>query len=799
MSALIDDVRVGARALRQSPGFSAVVIATLGIGIAAATLVFSLVNAVFYRPYDKYPRPDRLVLLLEENRRLGSTALASGRAIAEWKGSARSFERLGGMDAHRVTLAGGADPESVFSLDVTEDVLPIVGARVDVGRTFVAGDYRAGAPPVALLGHRLWQQRFGGSAQIAGQSVTVNGRSCTVVGVLSTDFTVLPFFGTEPDLVMPLAPALAGDRSARSVFAIGRLRPTVTVAQASAEMSAIAAMAGTSDPAARGWDVTLRKPRGLDLSGDAGFIVVLAVGVGFVLLIVCANVANLLLCRATGRSREIATRLAVGAGRARIVCQLLTENLMLAAAGGLAGLGISYWACRGTSWLLADSNQALLDLSLDARVAAFAALASLVSALAAGLVPSIRLSRTPVIALMKEQAASIGSASPGRLRGLLVGTEVALALVLIVGCGLSLQGLVHLRRIDPGFRPEGLSSASVTLSGDRYEKAQPKADYVADALQRLQRHRDVQAAATNFLPAIGGELRAQAFTVEGRSPDTRTAPSAGVASISPAYFRTMGIPLRAGRAFEATDRAGSLPVAIVNSRLVEKWFAGRSPIGSHLEVLGQTRTIVGVAGDVRNFHLNVSPAPTIYLPYEQHPSQSVAFVLRGSGDRAALVSMAKAELRAIDRDQVVRGGSSFEQLIARSLGGFNLTMILVGLLAAVALGLASMGLYAVIAYSVARRTREIGIRLALGAGPGRVSREVVGQGLRLALAGGVPGLLLAIALGKLLSSKLHGVSALDPVILAGAGTLVLAMVLLASYVPARRAARVDPAVATRTF
>jgi putative ABC transport system permease protein len=798
VSALIDDIRFGTRTFRHSPGFSVVVITTLGVGIAAATLVFSLVNAVLYRPYDRYPWPDRLVLLLEENRRLGATALASGRAIAEWKGSARSFERLGGMDARRVTLAGGADPESVFGLDVTEDVLPMLGARVDVGHAFAAGDHLAGAPPVTLLGHRLWQRRFAGDARIAGRSVTINGRPHTVVGVLSADFTVLPFFGAEPDLVTPLAPAVAGDRSVRTVFAVGRLRPAATIAQASAEMRTIAAAAAASDPAARGWEVTARMARGLDVSGDAGFIVVLAVGVGFVLLIVCANVANLLLCRATSRSREIATRLAIGAGRIRIARQLLTESIMLAVAGSLAGLCISYWVCRGTSWLLADTSVALLDLSLDARVAAFAVVVSGVSALAAGLAPSIRLSRTPVIDLLKEHTASIGPVSPGRLRGLLVATEVALALVLLVGCGLSLQGLANLRHTDPGFRPEGLSSVSVTLSDDRYAKAQPKADYVADALRRLEGHREVQAAATSFLPAIGGDLPAQGFTVEGRAKDTRTAPSAGAASVSPAFFRTMGIPLRAGRAFEAADRAGSLPVAIVNGRLVEKWFAGRSPIGAHVEVFGQVRTIVGVVGDVRNFHLNVSPAPTIYLPYEQHPSQSVAFVLRTDGDQAAVVAMAKAELRAIDRDQVIRGGNSFEQLIARSLGGFNLTTVVVGLLAAVAFGLAAMGLYAVIAYSVARRTREIGIRLALGAGPGRVSREVVGQGLRLALAGSLPGLLLAIAVGKLLSSKLHGVSALDPAILTGASMLVLAMVLLASYLPARRAARVDPAITTRT-
>jgi putative ABC transport system permease protein len=367
-----------------------------------------------------------------------------------------------------------------------------------------------------------------------------------------------------------------------------------------------------------------------------------------------------------------------------------------------------------------------------------------------------------------------------------------------MGCGLVLQALSSLHHNDPGFDPKNLSSVSVTLAADRYAKARPKADYVAEALTRLERRRDIEAAATSFLPAVGGELAVNGFTIDGRTPAADAAPSAGVMSVSPAFFRTMRIPVRAGRGFEPSDREGSLPVAIVNERVVDKWFNGRQPLGSRIVLFDEVRTIVGVAGDVRTFHLNVMPAPTVYLPYDQRPSQAAAFVLRTGADRAAMVAGVKTDLQAIDRDQVIRGGSSFEELIASSLGSFDMISVVVGLLAAVALGLAAIGLYSVIAYSVARRTREIGIRVTLGAGPGRITRDVVAQGLRLALAGIVPGLLLSLAVGRLLSFRLHGVSALDLRILGSVCVLVLAVVVAACYLPARRAARVEPAIAART-
>jgi putative ABC transport system permease protein len=797
MSAVTEDLRFSIRTLRRSPGFSAVVIATLGVGIAAATLVFSLVQAIFYRIYESYPDPDRLVLLIEGNPRTGATALASARAIVEWKATARSFEQLGGMDARRVTITSGGEPASVLCLGVTEGLLPMVGARVVAGREFVAADFVAGAAPVVLLSNDIWRQQFGSSVEIVGRTVTVDGRAHAVAGVLGPKFTVLPFFGSEPDMVMPLSAARAGDRSKRTLFAIARLGPGVTVRQAAAEMKAIAAAAAATDPSARGWEVRVKKARGLDLNGDAAFLVVLTVGVGFVLLIVCANVANLLLCRAATRSQEIATRLAVGAGRTHIARQFLTESLLLAAAGSLAGVCLTYWACRLVSWLVADTNLALLDLSMDARTGAFAVVVSCISALAAAIVPAIRSSRTPVIEGLRERRSLIGGTSPGRLRNLLAAVEIGLAVLLLVCSGLVFQAIVRVRGNDPGFDSRNLASVSVTLTAGRYEGARAKADYVSDALARLEPRRDIEIAATSFLPAIGAEPSIEGFTIEGRVA-AAVGPSAAVMSVSPAFFRTLRIPLKAGRAFEDADREGNLPVAVVNERAVGKWFDGQSPVGSRIVLFDEVRTVVGVVGNVRNFHLNVDPAPSIYLPYDQRPSQSVGFVLRAREDPPAAVAAARAELLVIDGSQVVRGGASYQSLIARSLGGFNMTGAVVGVLAAVALGLAAVGLYAVVAYSVARRTREIGIRVALGASPGRVAREVLGQGLRLALAGGVPGLLLSLASGKLLSSRMRGVSAVDPWILCGACAVVLGMVAAGSYIPARRAARVDPALAART-
>jgi putative ABC transport system permease protein len=796
MFGVADDFRFAARVFRRSPGFCAVVAATLGTGIAAATLVFSLVNAVLYRIYDRYPRPQELVLLLEENPRLGSGSLTSAPAIAEWQRSAQSFAELGGLAALRTTMTGLGEPRSAFRLAVTTDTLTMLGARTEAGRLFAPSEYRAGAPPVVLLGHRLCHQ-FGGGPAMVGQSIALDGHPHTVVGVLGASFTVLPFFGNEPDLVTPLAPAATASRAERTLLAVGRLRRGVTLGQAEAEMKVLSSAAARSDPAARDWQVTVKAARGLDLKGDAGFIVVLGAGVAFILLIASANVANLLLSRSSGRTREFATRLALGATRLRLVRQLMAETTLLAASGGAVAFLLAYWGCRAASWLMAGTNLALLDLSPDLRTALFAASASAASAVAVGLVPAVRAARMPVVDGLREGRPSIGMASPEGLRRLLVGMEVALAVALLVGSGLVLQGLAAMRQNDPGFQPGHLSVVSVSLAGDRYARPQAKSDYVNDALARIGRPGGPAVAVSSFLPAVGGELTREAIEIEGRAATGDIRPSAGVMSVSPAYFATMGIPLKAGRLFAGSDRENSLPVAIVDDKTVEKWFGGRVPIDARIKVFGEVRIVVGVVGNVRAFHLNVAPAPVLYLPYAQRPSQSLALIIRTSADPTSAVALVRRELAALDRDQVIRGGGSYPALIARSLGGFDMSMALVTLLAAVALALAGVGLYSVMSFWVARRTRETAIRIALGASPQRVVREIVGIGLRLTAGGGIVGFLLALAVGKLLSLRMQQVRAFDPVVLGGTLLLVLTVAALACYLPARRAAGTEPMTAIR--
>jgi putative ABC transport system permease protein len=796
MVALIDDVRFGARVFRRRPGLSGVVVATLALGIATATLVFSLVNAILYRIYDRYPEPGRLVLLQEENPRLGSRALTSTRSIGEWHGAARSFAQVGGLEARRATLTGRGEPRSLFRLAVTEDALPMLGADVTVGRPFAADEYRAASSGVVLLGHRLGQD-WGLSPALVGQSIVLDGQARTVVGVLGPKFTVLPFFGNEPDIVTPLPAGNIGNRADRTVLAIARLREAVSLDEASAEMKTLAAAAAQSDPAARDWQVSVRPARGLDLKGDAGFIVVLTVGVGFVLLIVCVNVTNLLLSRAVERTREIATRLALGATPARLGRQLVIETAMLAAAGGASGLLLAFWACRAVSWLLTGSNLSLLDFSLDARTAAFAVVLSAASAIASGAVPAARGARTSVVDGLKEGQSALGTTSPGRLRRLLVGVEVTLAVVLLVGSGLVLKGLVALRGNDPGFRPDGLLVSTVTLGGERYVRAQAKADYAASALELLDRHREISSAVSSFVPAIGGELSREAIEIDARPPGSDVSPAAGVIGVSPTFFGIMGIPLKAGRVFDPRDGEHGLPVAIVDEQTVTRWFAGRSPLGRLIIVRGDARTVVGVVGSVRAFHLNVAPAPVVYVPFAQEPTASLAIVVRAGGDPRVRAALVRSELQSIDREQVIRGGDTYRALIGRSLGGFDMTAMVVGVIAVVALGLAASGLYSVMAFWVACRTREIAIRMALGASPWRVIRELVAGGLRLALWGGAAGAVLSLAAGKLLSFRLHQVRAFDPAILAAACLLVLAVAGIASYLPARRAALVDPNAAIR--
>jgi putative ABC transport system permease protein len=800
VSALAGDIRFGARTFARRPGFTLGVVLTFACGVAAATLVFAIVNAIFYSRYDAYREPRRLVTVWSQNGRLGVVGPSSVRDVADWRASARAFERLGTLEPGTFTVAGSGDPEALHGGAVNDDLLALLDARAARGRLFVTADRSAGAPRAVLISYGLWQRRYGGAADIAGRVVTVDSRPATIVGVLAQGFTLAPFAGLEPEVLVPCGDPLTASRSARGAIVVGRLRPGATTEQARAELKAIAARLEKSDPAANaGWSVLALSPVGLDFEGDGQFLLVLAVAVGFVLMIVSANVTNLLLVRAASRTREVATRLAIGAGRLRIARQFLTEALMLGAAGSLAGLFLAYWACRGVMWSVSGTAVGYLKLVIDTRVLAFTALVSLGCAALVGVLPAVRLSRTSLMAGLREGFGAQAGSSAGRIRALLVSVEIALAVVLLASAALVLQGVANLRRVDAGIRPRGVMTERIILPAGRYADASARIAFTDDLVSRLSGHRAIASVAVaSHLPAVGGESTIAPFTAEHGAPPSGQAPSAWLISTSAGYFDALGISVRLGRAFTPDDRAGSEPVAVVSEGLVKRWMGSGSPVGSRLLVDGQWRTVVGVAADVRNFHVNVRPAPAIYVPYAQRPVATTVLIVRAaSGDGLALAPEVRSALGAMDRDLPVRQARSLPAAIEESLGGFDLTRLLIGALSVAALLLAAMGLYTVVSYSVALRTREFGVRTALGAAPGQLQRQVVFEGFRRSLFGALPGLALAVMVGRLLASKLHAVSATNPVVLGGVAVLTVVTVVLASWAPARRAARVDPAVATR--
>jgi putative ABC transport system permease protein len=805
VSTFLHDVRFGARTFRNHPGFTLGVVLTLACGIGAATLVFAVVNAALYSRYDVYRQPGRLVVVWEQNPRIGAVGPSSVRNVVDWRAGARAFERLGTYQPRTFTLTGG-EPEAVNGGAVSEDLLALLDARPVLGRLLTDADRVVHAPgepvatPTVLLSYPLWQRRYGGASDIVGRAITIDGQAATVAGVLARGFTLAPFAGVDADLIVPAPDPLAASRSERNAIVVGRLRPGATTVQARNELKAIAARLERTDASSNaGWGVLALNPMEFDFEGDAQFLIVLAVGVGLVLMIVCANVTNLLLARAAARRREIATRLALGASRPRIALQFLTESFMLAAAGSAGGVFFAYWACRLVSWSVAGTAIGWLNVSIDRRVLAVTAVISAGCALLVGVLPAFRLSRTSLMAGLKDGLGALTGLPGGRVRTLLVSVEIALAVVLLSAACLVVEGVANLRQVDPGIVANGVMSQRLILPDGRYPDGTARALFADEFLARLERRSGVaRAAIASHVPAIGAEAPVSAFTLDRPAPTGRP-PSASLISASAGYFETLRIGVRVGRAFTAADRAGSEPVAIVSEGLVKRWMAPGSPLGSKILLDGEWRTIVGVAADVRNFHLNVAAAPAIYVPYSQRPAGTVAVIARAAnGNALELAPGVRSALRSIDGDLPLRQARSLPAAIDESLGGFDLTRMLVGALAASALMLAALGLYAVVSYSVSRRTREFGIRMALGAGARRLERQVVAEGLRHWLLGGVPGLVLAALVGRVLAFQLHGVSAADPALFAGVAALVLVVVVVASWVPARRASHVDPAAATRT-
>ena len=805
MSNLWQDLRYGVRVLRARPAFSAIAIMTLALGIGANTAIFSVVNAVLLRPLP-YSEAERIVLLWGRNPHLNLNQTefpASYPDFDDWRKQARAFDHISALLPGSFNLSDLTQPERVGFIGVTEDFFKALGVEAMMGRTFSDEEAEPGRERVVVLSHDFWQRRFGADASVIDRTITLDGRSYRIIGIMpagfrfaeNTDMPPSSGFPSRVDLWTPLAlrDSEINQRGNRVLIILGRLKSGVSLAQAQGEMNSITASLGEAHPNTNdGFGVEVVPLREQLVGKVRPALLILFAAVAFVLLIACANVANLMLARATTRRKEIAVRLALGASRPRIVRQLLTEGLLLSLLGGLAGLLLSLW---GMDILLAATPANLprmAEAGLDYRLIGFALSLSLLTGMIFSLVPALQASNPNLNESLKEGGRSTTEGGQ-RLRGLLVIAEVALTLVLLVGAGLMVRSFIRLQQVDIGFDPKNILTMQINLPLEQYAGGREWSDFFDRLIERVEFLPGVETAAvTQYLPVSGTE-GSVGFQIVGREADPNLITSAGIRRVSPGYFRTLGVPLLRGRDFTKQD-AQDRKAIIINEAMARRFWPGRDPLGQQINLFGTVREIAGIVKDVKYSSADKGADPALYQPVNLW---FMNLVVRTSVEPAGLIAAVRNEVQAIDKNLPVANVATMEQILSTSLAAQQFNMLLLGIFAVVAFVMAMVGIYGVMSYMVTQNTREIGIRMALGARPGNILKLVVGQGMVLTLAGlsvGVPG---AFALTRYLESLLFDISPTDPLTFASVSLLLAGVALLACYIPARRAARVDPMVALR--
>jgi putative ABC transport system permease protein len=802
---MFQDLRFGVRMLLKSPGFTSIAILTLALGVGANTAIFSVVNALMLRPLP-YPDPERL-LWVEEASQTRNSQPAWGGHFLEWQEQSQTLESIAAIDGATQTLTGAGEPERVQVGKVSAGFFPMLGVHQLVrGRSFTTAEDRRGGDPVVILSNGFWQTRYNGDQEIVGKTITLNDAIFTVIGVLPANFR----FFYQPDVWVPLAldqqEQLAGQNRYYG-STVARLKPGVTLEQARVEMDTLAQRYETTRPEGRPRIVesrTLLVPfhEHLLAANTRRALLVLLGAVGLILLIACANVANLLLARAVTRQKELAIRAALGASRFRLARQMLTECLLLAAAGGSAGLLLASWltdllGSLNSSDTIGDIAR-VATITIDLRVLAFGLLISVLTGLLFGLLPMLQLSHPDLNVTLKEGGR--GSGFHGRrLRSALMVSEVALAIVLLVGAGLLIRSFVKLLEVDPGYRAENLLTARIALP-PRYAENSRRVQFYEQILQRLAALPGVASVgASSHLPFTGFNMGA-GLQVEGRLQQEGEEPtSALITSVNPDYFATMGIGLRAGRLINDGDTQDAPSVALLSERVAHRLFPNEDPVGKRLSVAGSAKltTIIGVVGDIRHQGLDRQSEGAVYVSYRQLPRPGISLVLHTAGDPTSLAPALRDAVREVDPALPAYQVMTMEERLSNSVAGRRLNLLLLGGFAALALLLAGVGVYGVISYVASQRTHEVGIRIALGAQRADVLRLFIKQGMSLVLLGVGLGLMGAFALTRVMISLLFEVSPNDPLTFAGVALLLSLIAVLACYVPARRAAWIDPLVALR--